>query len=282
MADPTNTVPFKDFPDPRKRQTDTPTIVTKALITYFMAGFSPDKIRHLLQTIPDFSTVDGPQYQIQNLEATCRSLQSQNRKGDKEAPHMRIVMDCPDPFHIRANANRAFAEKFPAQASEMGERADMAEMRVWQARWREEARLLRGTAFYDFDDKANAIDKCLDDYERQLVRENPRIVQRTLRKVSSAAAGLTASVTIEKRAKCLSSQSESPSPKRGRNASPAGGQLRPQVLPHPPPLPPGKPNLKLTTRGVSASRVEGTATPGRAQFLDPEGFFSPRPRTQTP
>ena len=60
-------------------------------------------------------------------------------------------------------------------------------------------------------------------------------------------------------------------------AGSCGQQLKPQQLP------------KLDTRAMAAAmgahargRQEGTATPGRAQMLDPEGFFSPRPKTPSP
>ena len=270
----------KEPPEPKPRPTDLPSIVTQALASYYLAGFSASKMRQLLQTIPGFAAVDSPQYAAAHIEQTARALQARDRQSEQGSAHVRLVMASASPFQLRAAANRAFADRFPAQERRIDERADLAEMRTWQARWREEARLLRGTPFWDFDDKARLIDKCLDDYERQLVPENVGVLERSLRKVSfSPGCGSLCPGRAN-----VASKSESPSPKRGRVAAASVvGQPKPQLLPHPPPAAaPERPNLKLSTRGLSASRVEGTPTPGRAQRLDPEGFFSPRPGRRNP
>ncbi|MCJ1326518.1 hypothetical protein MMC10_003182 [Thelotrema lepadinum] len=268
-------------PIPRSRPTDSRTIVQNATITFYLAGFSCKKIRQMLETVQNFATVDESRYSLDNLEKTCRSMQTQNRDDENNAnPWLRIVMSSTSPFQLRRGANTKFATHFPEQASQITEEDDFAEMRVWQSRWREEVTLLKRSPFYDFRDKASAISKSLDEYQRNLVKEDSEPGREQGRiKVSSSARALI------QRAKSLSKKTPEPlSPRRGRNSRPTSrtsspaGQAKPQRIPHPG----SRPALKLTTRGVSLARAEGTATPGRAQYLDPDGFFSPRPKSESP
>ena len=270
-------------PPPRTRPTDLRVIIQDATINYYLAGFHYKKIRQMLETFPNFATVDESKYSAENLEKTCRSMQTRNRDNENIFnPWLQTVMASTSPFQVRRGANTDFAEQFPEQASQIREEAEFIEMGTWRSRWREEAALLKRSPFYDFKMKADAISKSLDEYQRQLVKEDLEPERKSGKpKVSFAPAR-----ALIERAKSLSSK-KSPecSPKRGRNSrptsrpsSPGGGQAKPQKIPHPG----SRPALKLTTRGVSLTRPEGTATPGRFQYLDPDGFFSPRPKSESP
>ena len=271
----------REPPTPRTRPTDLRVIIQDATINYYLAGFHCGKIRQMLETFPNFATVDESKYSAENIEKTCRSMQTRNRDDENNVnPWLKTVMASTSPFQVRRGANTDFAEQFPDQASQIKEEAEFTEMGTWRTRWRDEATLLKRSPFYDFRLKADAILKSLDEYQRQLVKEDPEPDRKQGRnKVSFAPAR-----ALIHRAKSLSKKSPESSPKRGRNSRPSsrpaspGGQAKPQKIPHPG----SKPALKLTTRGVSLSRPEGTATPGRAQYLDPDGFFSPRPKSESP
>ncbi|KAI4151172.1 MAG: hypothetical protein LQ340_003657 [Diploschistes diacapsis] len=222
----------------------------------------------MLETVPDFATVDEPKYSVDNLEETCRSIQREDRKNEQSNPYLKLIMKSTSPLDFRKAGNRAY-EKHVPQAAALSEEQEITQMRSWQAIWRYEVQLLRTAPFTDFHAKADAFEKELDAVKEHLVKENSN--RFSLRKVSSAAQDML---------QCAKSfrKSESPSPpKRGRSATP-GGQLKPQQLLHPP----SKPELKLTTKGMSPPRGGGTSTPGKAQYLDADGFLSPRPRTPTP
>ena len=265
-------------PGPRQRPADLPTstIAQNATVTYYLAGFPCRKIRQMLEMIPNFATVDGPEYLAENLEKTCQFMQTDKRDAYTNTNRwLRIVMANPSPFQLRRGANNEFSERFPDKALEIGEAAEMAEMRIWQSRWREEVRLLKQSPYDDFKVQARKVAKELDEYQIQLVAEDkPR------KKVSFVVEAFI------QRAKSTSKKSDTPSPKRGRSRpstrpSSPGGQLKPQKIPHPE-MKDARPSLKLFTHVGNPRHQEGTTTPGKAQNLDVDGYFSPRPRTPSP
>lgn len=243
--------------------TDVKDAVLHKMTRYMMGGFSAAKTRRLLERIPNFKSVDGPAYSTANLEATFHTIRTADREAENGDPYMALIMKCAHPFNFRRKANADFAASFPAEASQVNEKAELEEMGMWEDRWREEIRLLRQSVFDDFRERAEHFEEDLRDYVGQLKREDR---SEPTRKVCHFGDKL-----FEIAKSCFKAFG---SPKRGRPEKKADKTVIKEIP---------RPSLKLITAGARLSPArktgEGVSTPGAAQHLDPEGYFSPRPRT---
>jgi hypothetical protein len=147
----------------------------RAIAYYSLAGYSPQKIRQLLaRTIPNFATLDCAAYSAENLTATFQSIRMRNRDSTKGDPYMQLIMASSTPFNFRRQANVVFERYFPKVAAQTDEKVELREMALWEERWREEARLLRRSEFVDFREKAESIERVLEEYSSQLDREDSK------------------------------------------------------------------------------------------------------------
>ena len=278
----------------------TPAIAfTKTLSTLYLAGFSFIKIHNILSAVfPSSPLLSESSYGLSSLSTTCKHLQHRDRSNPRSNPHLAVVASCPSPLYVRRLANDIFEKHFPTEAAQATEGDELVEIKAWYVRWRIEVRLCRISEFTDFNDRATRFEKVLIAIEHWLVMENvpisgwSRRIKNGLQTVSLLPATHLRMVSTQRCSRSLRSpstdknetissnlQTGSSSPNRNRPTTPVPNTAATGVGSGPLMLKLDEQAKAAATGADAGGRHEGTAKPGRAQILDPEGFFSPRPKT---
>ena len=144
-----------------------PSECSKWLVLFWLAGFSPAKIRLLLSK---YFKLDGHKaYNVENIEPTFRRLQASADRdsGDYNTdPYMYYIMTSKSasPFEFRQSAIRWLEKHHPKLADEMTGDVEIKEMGSWHRRWTEEVQLMKKAKAQEYRLRAAVFQEKLDHY----------------------------------------------------------------------------------------------------------------------